>query len=155
MKNKTLIFLSSLLIISIAVLVFGCKEDVVDHDLIQGKWMKECIILDTMSTDCQKKAYIEFSNYVLEGKYRIVSQRHACEGEGQIETETGTDTFTIPPYSEQIGYYTVSGDTLRIKDMNNMTNVYTIGYINSEKMKLSSYDENGILRDTIYRRFNN
>jgi len=153
MKNKTLFFLSSLFIIFIAVFFFGCKEEV-DHDLIQGKWVKECIILDSTATDCQKKAYIEFSNYILEGDYRIVSQRHACEEEGEIETETGTDTFTIPPYSEQIGYYTVSGDTLRIKSMNNITNIYTIGYINAEKMKLSSYDKDGILRDTIYRRFN-
>lgn len=153
MKNKALILLSSLLIISITALFFGCKEEV-DHDLIQGKWVKECIILDSLATDCQKKSYIEFTNYVIEGKDRMVSQFHACDEIGERETETGTETFTILPYSEPIGYYTVTGNILRIKDMNNITNVYTIGYINAEKMMLSSFDKDGVLRDTIYRRFN-
>ena len=152
--KKTVLFLSTILIISLAVL-FGCKDEVKDNDMIQGKWIPDPILKDTLLSDCQKKSYIEFTDYVLEDDKRLRLQYHACIGEETFEGENGTETRTVPAYSETTGYYTISGDTLRVKNMNNITTVYSIKYITSDSMRLSSTDKDGFLRDTIYRRFKN
>lgn len=152
--KKTVLFLGSILIISLAV-IFGCKDEVKDNDMIQGKWIPDPILKDTLLSDCQKKSYIEFTDYVLEDDKRLRLQYHACIGEETFEGENGTETRTVPAYSETTGYYTINGDTLRVKNMNNITTVYSIKYITSDSMRLSSTDKDGFLRDTIYRRFKN
>lgn len=152
--KKTVLFLSTILIISLTV-IYGCKDEVKDNDLIQGKWMPDPILKDTLASPCQKRSYIEFTDYVLEDDKRLQIKYHACLGEEEFEGENGTETRTIPAFSEKIGYYKISGDTLKIKSMNNITTVYSIKYITSDSMRLSSTDKDGFSRDTIYRRFKN
>lgn len=152
--KKTVLFLSTILIFSFAI-IYGCKEEVKDNDLIQGKWMPDPILNDTLASPCEKSSYIEFSDYVLEDDKRLQLKYHACLGVEEFEGENGTETRTVPAYSETTGYYTISGDTLRVKNMNNITTVYSIKYITSDSMRLSSTDKDGFLRDTIYRRFKN
>lgn len=152
MKNNTLVLLSSLLLISI-VGVFACSPKYEDDDILTGKWIESRILIDTLSTQCKKKSYIEFSDYELDIHKRIYSRYEACEGEEEFETEEGTETRTVPPFTEKLGNYSIKGDTLIIKTVENQTDIYIIDKIDFEKMTLETLDRNGNLKYLFYNRF--
>ncbi len=153
MKKNTIYLLSSLLLISI-IGVFSCVPKVEDDDIITGKWIDTKILLDTTSTECQKNSYIEFSEYGLTLQERIYTQYHACTEIEEFETEGGTETRTVPPHTVKIGNYTINGDTLTVKDVENQTKIYVIGGIDSEKMTLETLDRDGNIQYMFYKRYN-
>lgn len=152
MKKNTLIIISSLLLISIYA-IFGCSSEIKDDDIITGKWIETKVLLDSLATPCEKKSYIEFSEYKIDFQDRIFSQYNACTVIDTFEVEGGTETRTILPYTEIMGYYSIYGDTLFVKDVNNLTHIYTIDTINSEKMSLRTLDRDGNIVNLSYRRF--
>lgn len=153
MKKNTIFILSSLLLIS-ALGIFGCVPKVEDDDLITGKWIDSLVLIDTLATPCQKKSYIEFSEYELNLKDRIYEKYHACSGVEEYEDEEGeTATRTTPPFTERIGNYSIKGDTLTVKDVENQTHIFVIGGIDSEKMTLKDLDKDGNIRTKFYKRF--
>ncbi|MFA6805890.1 MAG: hypothetical protein WCR29_00570 [Bacteroidales bacterium] len=154
MKINSLIILSSILLISVFSFT-GCNREVQDDDLITGKWIETRILLDTLSTPCEKASFVEFSEYKISIQDRIYNRFFACESIGEYEGEEGTETYTIPPYTETIGNYTIIGDTLVVKDVNNITHIYVIDTINAEKMTLETLDRNGNLEYLFYKRFQN
>ncbi|MFA7081710.1 MAG: hypothetical protein WC135_03770 [Bacteroidales bacterium] len=153
MKKNTIFIISSLLLIS-TFGIFGCVPKIEDDDMITGKWIDTLILMDTLSTQCQKKSYIEFSEYELDLKDRIHEKYHACPGVEEYEAEDGeTATRTTPPFTERIGNYSIKGDTLIVKDIENQTLIYVIGSIDSENMTLKDLDRDGNIRIKFYKRF--
>lgn len=118
MKNKSLLFLGAVLIVSIFSTI-GCKEEV-DNDIITGKWVEKDIQKDTTVADCVKTSYIEFSEYDIDFRKRVLSFNNVC------------DTVY-----RSVGNYTINGDTLVIKDTMNVTKLYTIQFINDKEMRFT------------------
>lgn len=151
MKKNNLLLLSSILLISIFGF-FSCNREIQDDDILTGKWIETRVLLDTLSTPCQKASYYEFSDYEIAIQNRIYSRYYACESIGEYEVEGGTETYTIPPFTETLGNYSIIGDTLIIKDVNNITKTYVIDTLNAEKMTLETLDRNGDIMYLFYRR---
>lgn len=117
MKLKTLLFIGVLATLT-SIIFFSCKEEK-DDDLLTGKWVEKDIQSDTLIEDCEKKSYIEFSEYVLDIRKRVYSFNNICDTVERV-----------------IGNYTIVGDVLTIKDTMNVTHEYTIDYINSDSMRI-------------------
>lgn len=149
-KNSTLFLLAGIIFTSIYG-IFGCSPEIKDDDVITGKWIETSIILDSLSTECEKKSYIEFSEYKIDFQDRILSKFDACNIVDTVEG--GTETMTITPYKEIIGNYSVYGDTLFVKDVNNLTQIYTIMNIGFDQMKLKTLDRDGNIIYMNYDRF--
>ena len=73
MKKNNLLLLSSILLISIFGF-FSCNREIQDDDILTGKWIETRVLLDTLSTPCQKASYYEFSDYEIAIQNRIYSR---------------------------------------------------------------------------------
>lgn len=109
----------------ISLLIFSCKKEIEDEDLLTGKWVRQEIQNDTTKDICEKRSYIEFSEYVLDIRNRIYSFNNICDTVERV-----------------IGNYTIEGNTLFIKDTMNVSSEFTIDYINPVSMSLSEPDIN-------------
>src|SRR5690606_14014702 len=117
MKLKTLLFIGVLATLT-SIIFFSCKEEK-DDDLLTGKWVEKDIQSDTLIEDCEKKCYIEFSEYVLDVRKRVFSFNNICDTIERV-----------------VGNYTIEGNILSIKDTMNVTTQYTIDYVNADSMRI-------------------
>ncbi|MBP1646338.1 MAG: hypothetical protein H6Q16_1913 [Bacteroidetes bacterium] len=151
MKNTLRIIFGLTILISVFSFV-SCQE-IVDTDVITGKWMDKKILNlpDSTTAPCIKKSYIEFSDYKIDMDKRTVNQYYACD---YTINENG-DTIEQVPYTELLGYYTIIEDTLKILFVKDYTTkVYNIKNINDIDMHLTTLDQNGDKVDLYYKRFN-
>lgn len=150
MKNTLRIILGLTIIIAFFSFI-SCEQERVDNDVITGKWIKESILLtpDSLIDPCEKKSYLEFSEYFIDLNKRTVSFYDACN---TITNDEGEEV--LAPKTELLGYYTIIKDTLKVKyTATNQTIIYNIGNINSRVMKLTTLDKNGDPVTTYYNRF--
>ncbi|MDR0972131.1 MAG: lipocalin family protein [Bacteroidales bacterium] len=149
MKNKAIV-LTSLFLLAFLYVVYSCSE-IEDNDIITGKWIEKEIVNSTQTTECQKRSYIEFSQYNLEKKDRKVYQYYACTETGT--NEAGEEIIVKFPRLEEVANYTIKDDTLTLVDTYQTTTIYVIKSITKEAMLLSTMDRNGDSIDVPYIRF--
>lgn len=150
MKN-TLRIIFGIAILASAFSFVACKEEV-DNDVITGKWIDDEILYtpDSLIDDCKKKSYLEFSEYKIDLDKRTVNQYYACD---YYLNENG-DTVDQVPYSELVGYYTITLDTLKILYVKDYTTkVFSIKDINAGHMKLNTLNNDGEVISLYYSRF--
>lgn len=119
----------ALALLAFSALVFcSCQEEFPQDDLIEGKWKLENVVNDENATECEKKAYFEFSRYVYDDSERKLYKANYCDIPEDAENQD--DPIIIE------NYYTIVLDTLIIVDEHRDTKKYTIEHINKETMTL-------------------
>lgn len=150
MKNTLRIIFGLTILISVFSLV-SC-EKIVDNDVITGKWMDDKILRlpDSTTAPCIKQSYIEFSDYKIDLDKRTVNQYYACD----FTINEDGDTLEQVPFTELLGYYTITEDTLKILYVKDYTTkVFNIKSIDDTYMHLTTLDQNGDEINVDYKRF--
>jgi hypothetical protein len=116
-------------LLAFSALVFcSCQEEFPQDDLIEGKWKLESVVNDANATECEKKAYIEFSKYVYEGADRKLYKASYCDI--PEDAENPDEPIIIE------NTYSIILDSLIIVDEHRDTKKYIIEHIDKTSMTL-------------------
>lgn len=117
---KKLIRLVFISLIGISLFAVSSCNEIDDQDLLTGRWVVAEIQGNELIEDCVRQSFVEFSDYVLDLRQRVVSHYDDCE-----------EVKTI------IGNYTVEGSTLIIRDTMAVIRQYQIEYVGPDSMSYS------------------